>query len=144
MLHLPTTIVVRLQKFVTCVLLAVMVYQLGACPCGCWEHNSWLQMMGLSDHQHPIAEASDDVSVHDPGHHDCTGEHAPEYFDNAQVISNRASGGAKRPGVDPHLAVPARQLLVSSACGGFDHLALFDSRRHGCAPARSVLQVYQL
>lgn len=44
------------------VLLVAMVHQLGASPCGCWEHNGWRQSVVCvftDDHPHDHAEEGD-------------------------------------------------------------------------------------
>ena len=76
--------------------LGLLVYQLGACPCGCLEHNAWLQWAGvISDHggdsdaAMPVSESLTTVSeslttVANGDTHDCTGEPRPQYVDNAQ------------------------------------------------------------
>ena len=64
------------------VLLICLAYQLGACPCGCLEHNAWLQILGLSHHDHGPAGSPDQSVVAAAEHHDCSGQPRPLYLTN--------------------------------------------------------------
>jgi len=57
-------------------MLLLFVYQIGACPCGCVEHNAWLELLGF-DHPH-VTESTAGLSATD-NHHDCTGANRFEY-----------------------------------------------------------------
>ena len=82
---------IQLRKSASCVLLALVVYQLGACPCGCVEHNAWLQVLGVSDHSHAeVVETGDAISI--SGGHDCSGEHVVAYMDNARQVPSNEIG----------------------------------------------------
>lgn len=74
-----------------------MLYQLGACACGCIDHNYWLQAVGIaSDHHHhagkPAAdqqnESGDRFAAVD---HDCDGGTKPLYLNNAPRTKSIAS-----------------------------------------------------
>jgi hypothetical protein len=97
--HLFSRVTSR-QGLASCVL-ALMVYQLGACPCGCLEHNAWLQWAGITsdDRGTPEDRATPDelgevaaaasavesqVTTADGDYHDCNGEPRPQYVDNAR------------------------------------------------------------
>ncbi|MEW4491105.1 hypothetical protein AB1L42_23725 [Thalassoglobus sp. JC818] len=82
------------EHFVATMLLVVMVYQLGACPCGCVEHNVWAQLLGIdSDHDRNLASTvldgkSSGVLVgENEDQHDCSGEARAQYFNNIRVTS---------------------------------------------------------
>ena len=69
-----------LRKIIVMVVFLGLTYQAGACPCGCLEHNVWVQMLGWGDdpHQHAgvpssgadVERATQVASHHD---HDCEG-----------------------------------------------------------------------
>lgn len=40
-------------------LVLLMIYQLGGCPCGCWDHNQWWELVSESRHEH--GDSSDHV-----------------------------------------------------------------------------------
>ncbi len=70
-------------------LLICLVLQLGACPCGCLEHNAWIQMLGWSMEDHAHSHDVDDLhaQVSDGSQdHDCTGELRPQYINNARPV----------------------------------------------------------
>ena len=81
-----------IRRITTWLMLLGLVYQFGACPCGCLEHNAWLQMLGLSIHDSADAAASNelrasgadacDVAV--PEEHDCAGHPRVLYVNNAE------------------------------------------------------------
>lgn len=77
---------VVVQRFACRVLLLLIVFQLGACPCGCVEHNAWIQMLGLCSHDHhDVAESGHAPALHGSDH-DCTGEPRAAYLDNAKPV----------------------------------------------------------
>jgi len=126
------------RRIVSGLLLAMIVFQLGACPCGCLEHNAWIQMVGLTDHHHEVAFTSDCSSIQGASDHDCTGEHAPDYLDNA-----------RSPGVDVRWASSITGQVQCDCSDGQSAGALThtDGLKRGAAvrtPARSVLQIFQI
>jgi len=75
-------------------LVALIIYQLGACPCGCLEHNAWAQLLRLNsthNNHHPATvRTSGGVAAWaalDEHTHDCTGEAGWPYFNNSRVPS---------------------------------------------------------
>lgn len=128
-----------LQRLASSALLAMILFQLGACPCGCLEHNAWFQMLGLSEHHDDVATASDGVSVRDAGHHDCTGEHAPDYLDNSKLLGGDHRLASGLPATSFQSNVLELEATLSSRL-----LRDLQLHRMECAPARSLLQVYQL
>ena len=71
--------ILRLRR-AACLLLIGLVYRMGACPCGCVEHNYWLQTLGLaSDHDHGVPMDLALVAQD----HDCAGESPELYCDTA-------------------------------------------------------------
>lgn len=71
-----------LQRRLAATLVVCLFYQLGACSCGCVEHNYWLRTLGLAeDHQHPDT-SSDDLSLV-ANDHDCDGSQELPYIDNS-------------------------------------------------------------
>ncbi|WP_166831778.1 hypothetical protein [Thalassoroseus pseudoceratinae] len=78
-----------IQRHAATLMLVMMVYQLGACPCGCLEHSAWAELLGTESANH-----SDDVAVGVDGRssavvsdatHDCTGEARVQYLNNNRV-----------------------------------------------------------
>ena len=67
-------------------LILAFLYHLGACPCGCWEHNYWLQALGFVP---PLAtQRSADatpLAVQTEEHDDCTGGNARSFLDNSRT-----------------------------------------------------------
>ena len=80
-----------IRRACSLLLAACFVYQLGACPCGCLEHNFWLQAIGFSAHEHAMPSThrpdGDQLASVDHGHdHDCTGAAADVYVNNARSV----------------------------------------------------------
>lgn len=81
------------RRLICCTLLVLLVYQFGACPCGCLEHNAWFQLVAVSDQHHdgpvshpleshawsPAAEADD---------HSCTGQPHSPYLDTTRLLGD--------------------------------------------------------
>ena len=73
------------QRFAATLLVVCLFHQMGACPCGCIEHNYWLQALGLAeDHDHD----RDSFDVYgtqslSSSQHDCDGSHDLLYVDNS-------------------------------------------------------------
>ena len=91
-MHLTKRNLTRLQCLSATMLLLAMVFQLGACPCGCIDHNAWVQLWGVeSEHhkEHTLVSLADDdgnssialARVSDS--HDCTGQPRSQFCDNA-------------------------------------------------------------
>ena len=121
-----------------------MIYQLGACPCGCLENNAWIHLLEIgSDHHLELMAAPSNSAVvvlAESGHHDCTGEPRPTYFDNARPIE-LAAGFLNR--VEPILSI-----IVDAPVERSTSLYCFQQRKRTLALAhaltRSDLQVYRL
>ena len=66
--------VITKQQRLAATLVVCLLYQMGACPCGCLEHNYWLQAIGVADeHDGEYAlNVRDDTSV-SSNQHDCDG-----------------------------------------------------------------------
>lgn len=135
-----------LQRFTATLLLVAMIYQLGACPCGCLEHNAWAHLLGLD------AESRDDASVgsfESPGHssvnladtHDCTGEPRTQFVDNARGprVEGSTAFSSLLPALDCCLAVSDSQTGFGQRRGG-PPAGLAGS----VALYRPALQVYRL
>ena len=89
-----------MRRITIWMMLLGIVYQFGACPCGCLEHNAWLQMLGLSSHgllevtsgeldssglpgeSHSLDGVADRATGSD--HHDCNGGPRPLYVNDAE------------------------------------------------------------
>jgi hypothetical protein len=130
---------VQLRKFAACVLLWALVYQLGACPCGCVEHNAWLQMLGASGHSHAAVALDEDGIVRISGNHDCSGEHVVAYMDNARSVTldeiARPFSTAALTEVGAVYEERGRRSSVFAAS---------ESSQLAHAPQRPALQVYRL
>lgn len=61
------------------------VCQLGACPCGCLEHNYWFQMLRLSDDGHHDANSSAGLAWAAQDDHDCSGELRAQFVNTARA-----------------------------------------------------------
>jgi hypothetical protein len=116
-----------------------MVYRLGACPCGCIEHNYWLQAVGLADDEHSHAAADLDADGIVASHeHGCTGE-PEEFFLNNPRIPGTKLVRAPLPGL-----LSSHPSVIREATRDYDpplrgppHLARGDTHR-------SALQVFLL
>jgi hypothetical protein len=64
-----------------------LVYQMGACPCGCWEHNHWFAMLGLEqdERQAPILPTTVGRVLSSADSHDCTGAPKPLYASQSEL-----------------------------------------------------------
>ena len=126
----------QLHRLAALALLVGIVYQLGACPCGCLEHNMWVALLGLDSDGHSDAGAGRaDTMVHSTDHeHDCTGKAKARYLDN----SNKAPRTASFDLIIVRLVTPQTAVLPRVSY----------RKRHG--PPRppecslSALQVFQL
>lgn len=131
------------HRFASIALLVCLVFQLGACPCGCLEHNAWIELLGLStgDHGHDTAhsdDGSDRISIAG-NHHDCTGEAQAQYVNTARDMSVPQVDNAI-PHVGP-TALSAGHLSLPCTSLGF-HSTPFHGRVH--ALCRPVTQVFRL
>ncbi len=134
----------RRRGLAFCVL-ALMVYQLGACPCGCLEHNAWLQWAGItSDDRGEIAAATPAAdsltTMSDGDYHDCNGEPRPQYVDNAR--SARLAGDFFERLSTVVVILNASVDVATIARGRFDRVS--DSAPLAHALTRPALQVYRL
>ncbi|WP_237226187.1 hypothetical protein [Rubinisphaera sp. JC750] len=135
-----------LQSFAATLLLAAMVYQLGACPCGCLEHNAWSQLLRLDsgDHDHSAADL-EKIGSHSPvllsDHHDCTGEPRTAFVDNAR--EPRVQGCSTTTLL---LSLFVEQASLSNSPAGGDAKYVHSPSRLALDAARSrpALQVYRL
>ena len=66
-----------------------MLFQLGACSCGCLEHNVWVQLIGIDSdhHEEDFGSTADHLLVSDD--HDCSGEPKAQYFDNSRSTKTK-------------------------------------------------------
>ncbi|MCC9643212.1 hypothetical protein LOC71_13085 [Rhodopirellula sp. JC740] len=150
----PRPLLLKLQRrLVQCVLVIAMLYQMGACPCGCLEHNAWLQLLGgfshADGHPHPslvqlsqndsATTAAGEVSNSDD--HDCTGEPTTLYTRSSR--NPMPANGDCVQSLD----------FVDTANGAFGALMVVaDERRRGIdlrgpnvrALSRPALQVFRL
>ncbi len=130
---------IQLRKLACSVLLAMIVFQLGACPCGCLEHNAWFQMLGFGDHDHGLASTDGVTSVQDAGHDDCTGELAAAYVDNSRLLNrDPASRSAFETSAPDNQLGDTTTPDLRALQPNRDDLAIMH------APALSALQVYRL
>ena len=135
-----------LQRFAATVLLAAMVFQLGACPCGCVEHNAWAQLLDLDsgDHDHALIVAGQDAglsSVTSSDTHDCTGEPRTQFVDNARGPRVHESS---TPKTQLHLFVGAIAHSNSLAGLGTGYIELHLRLEVHAALCRPAMQVYRL
>jgi hypothetical protein len=117
---------------------AALLQQLGACPCGCLEHNGWSQSFAWAVGG-DLGEDRPGTGI-SPGHHDCDG--APAELAVLGRPETERPGG-DRFGTEPitteepigWIAVPVRVPLEIVALACPPPLAL---------PLRAELQVYRL
>lgn len=133
----------NLHRLASIALLVCLVFQLGACSCGCLEHNAWVELFQLStdDHGHDLAQsdrASGGVSIED-NHHDCTGEARPQYVNTARDVSSIQNEG--RPTHTYPVALASDHLSHSMTPSGF-HSPPPPGRLH--ALSRPVTQIFRL
>ena len=133
------------RSYASSVLAVLMIYQLGACPCGCLEHNLWIQMTGVaSDHDQEIGSDSTRVvsisELQDAHDHDCTGKPHPQFLDNSQM--QKVTGKFSRQG---------SSFLALAHSSQDDSLAVLNGRGApsffpavSAALTRPALQVYRL
>lgn len=77
----------RIQQLLAAVVVLGFIFQLGACPCGCLEHNYWMQMAGLSPHEpHDACDHDSQPTAHQNHEHDCTGVAATLFVNNIRPI----------------------------------------------------------
>lgn len=141
----------RIQRYAATLLLALMVYQFGVCPCGCLEHNAWVQMLGIdvSDHDAHIAIGDHDQGVTTvvSGHneHDCAGKTRPKYVDNARSISIETVSTTTRSSVAMIPAFAATRFSDANVgrCR-VGKLPEFAAARDGSTQFRAKLQVFRL
>jgi hypothetical protein len=92
----------RLMRLVAVAILASFTWQLGSCPCGCFEHNAWVQMFVSNEHaevrhdeQSPASTRDDSPVIYrsetsllacEHDHERCTGGQA-SYLDNSRTDS---------------------------------------------------------
>ena len=76
-MHLRLRILNTAPRIAAVTLLMAMVYQLGACSCGCLEHSVWAHFLGMesADDHHPVSNGvGDAVSAAGHDDHDCCEE----------------------------------------------------------------------
>ena len=130
----------RLQKFASFVLLALLVYQLGACPCGCLEHNVWMEIVGFGSDHEPVEITNASLLVSAPDEHDCTGVPKAQYVNNARSITG--SGEYLNSGVIAPFVLSDTHHEKTRRFPSFDKQA--DSLAVAHALSRPALQVFQL
>ena len=150
-MHRPLRELRRIQRYAATLLIALMFYQFGACPCGCLEHSAWAQMLGVDASGDEVQDALGthrrDRAVVARGHdeHDCTGNARPKYLNNA-----RPSSVERILGADRSLAsVVVSDLTARSADAVLGRCRIgptFDATAAPCrvAQRRAALQVFLL
>lgn len=61
------------------------VFEMGACPCGCLEHNYWLALFGHSSDSSTPAQGDHDTGLLVASDHDCTGKSRDEFVNTARL-----------------------------------------------------------
>ena len=136
-----------LRHLAAVLLLGGMVFQLGACACGCVEHNLWAQLLGLhaeDDHHHDSAFPENDggesaLAAEDS--HECSGQPKAPFVDNARTP--RAQDALLPGTLDGAVAVaalssPTIPLLAAR------RVARPPNSAYRAALCRPALQVYRL
>ena len=125
------------QQRLATTLVVCLLYQMGACPCGCLEHNYWFQALGLAeeDHSETLLMASDDrfLSSHDD---DCDGSPALLYVDNSLTPKRNSTSTVWR-----HLASRASSTEFPQAWRVHTQDRGPPDRHHG-QPYCAVIQVF--
>lgn len=75
-----------MQQRLAATLVVSLCHQMGACPCGCIEHNYWLQALNFAEEHHSAASviASDHLSL-SSNEHDCVGSQKLLYLNNSDA-----------------------------------------------------------
>jgi hypothetical protein len=74
-----------MRQLTTLTMLLWCVYQLGACPCGCLEHNAWAELIGLTSHDEVASVSPAGGAVLSTAEdHDCTGQPRPLYLSSTE------------------------------------------------------------
>ena len=143
-----------IRHFASIALLVCLLFQLGACPCGCLEHNAWLEMLGIQHHEQPSdGQLSTIPSVKkvdvDHDHigriaaveydHECDGNGCPKYFNNARGVTLSQSCVWE---VAPIPAILGSSWTSETTSRFFLSVSRFSG--HRCAPSRSDLQVFRI
>ena len=112
-------------SLVRTVLAVCLLYQVGACPCGCLDHNLWALTLGLASGESPVASEAATTYTVAAEEHDCHGEASSVYVNTARTI--------KVPGITlcSTQAISATPIL---------HLARVDASRHLLSPDCSPLE----
>lgn len=136
-----------LDRGAAALLLIVMLFQLGACPCGCLEHNAWVQLLGLSDADeiriaNPVLDQDNCISVASADHaHDCIGEARPQFVDNSCTVQLRKASTTGEPQVSFFASARITALALQPPDRLLSKLSMFELDAAHCRPA---LQVYRL
>jgi len=132
-------------------ILAGFTFQLGACPCGCLEHNAWVEAFEGSlghdeasggDQLHLAARSSQDdfaasLVSNEHDHHDCDGVDRRQYFDTSRKVTPQLN-----------LILPLLNATASSSATAMQleqRRSLLDTTpRSHAVPVRATLQVFLL
>lgn len=127
------------KKFAT-LLVVGFLYRLGACPCGCLEHNYWLQALGVANEHHDDAHPANDDSklFHASNDHDCKGAQDSLFVDNAGHRERMVCFGEQ----DQFLG-PLSTALLADVASVHEHDRGPPSTLGG-QPVRALTQVYLL
>lgn len=128
-------------------MLAVLVFGLGACPCGCFEHNAWAQLLPLDSTHNNLDFLKDTGSgqvatlvFDDTDSHDCTGEERAQYLNNTRMPSLQEHSSTDGPTTASAIAVSLTNSIVVETYGPQSDLII----AHSAALCRPSLQVYLL
>lgn len=76
----------RFARLTSAMLVSCVIYQIGACPCGCLEHNYWLGLAGFVDHHESIVGASATAAVAGTHEDDCLDHHPSPYVNTTRRV----------------------------------------------------------
>ncbi len=76
---------VQNNRIATAFIVGCFFYRFGACPCGCFEHNYWVQAIGIVGPEHDHAPTEGSVPTVTDQHH-CSGAFAVDFVNDARLV----------------------------------------------------------
>jgi hypothetical protein len=132
-----------MHSIIAKLLILLFAWQAGACPCGCTDHNAWIDLISHDQPTEDLAGfvrvAAGTVSLGYRGH--CDGPGRPPYLRDQREPERRARGGSTA--LWGHLLVPTlpASQFASTLSGHSPHLER-QSKLRRPPPRQAVLQIW--